>query len=92
MKYKLTVDKHKLYQFAKAYWKWDFPKFSECLFERVGSGGVTLRYAALKAHMWYYAGSVFFEMADPWQGDEACVKCRLDAAEALSRFLIKAVA
>lgn len=91
MKYKLTVNKHKLYQFAKANWRWDFPKFSECLFERVGSG-VMLRYASLKAHMWLYAGVVHFEMSDPWQGEDAWSKCQLDAAEALSLFLVKVVA
>lgn len=91
MKYKLTVDKHKLYSLAKASWRWDFPKFSECLYQRVGSGAM-LRYAALKAYIHLYGGFVHLEISDPWQGDEAKCHVKLPVSEALSLFLVKVVA
>ena len=92
MRYKLTMDKHKLYQLVAANWKYEqFPKFSECIFDHFSksSGGCYLLADSFMASMYFLSGLVHLDMVDCLWNRESCLTW--EPYQLLSRFYLKVV-
>lgn len=66
MKYKMTVNKTKLYNLARDFWPdwYHFPKSSECILNKITPYHYDLQWSGLRITLMFFAGQFFLRYHD----------------------------
>ena len=91
MKYKMTVNKTKLYNLARDFYHWlDFPGLRECYFDRISPYHYNLRAVGLRVTLLFYAGVFTLTFTNTIDGDY--YDCRLPSKYLTDRDMLSVVA